>query len=73
MLIKLRKIIWGEHVARVDEMRNATFQLENLQKRDHWGNQGMDGRIILEFVLKEYGVRIWTGFIWLRMSSSRFL
>jgi hypothetical protein len=52
----------------------AAFQLENLQKRDHWGNLGMDGRIILELVLKEYGVRIWTGFIWLRMMScSRFL
>jgi hypothetical protein len=30
----------------------------------------VDGRIILEWILKKWGEKVWTGFIWLRMGSS---
>jgi len=31
---------------------------------------GVDGRIILKNVLMKLGVRMWTGFIWLRIGIS---
>jgi hypothetical protein len=30
----------------------------------------LDGRIILKWILQEEGVRVWTGFTWLIISSS---
>jgi hypothetical protein len=33
------------------------------------GHQGVDGRIILKWILKKYDVRAWTGFIWLRIGT----
>lgn len=38
---------------------------ENLNGRDHLGKLGVDGRI-----WKNYGVRNWAGFSWLRIGSS---
>jgi hypothetical protein len=31
---------------------------------------GIDGRVILKFILKKYGVRVWAAFIKLRIGSS---
>jgi hypothetical protein len=40
------------HVARMGEMRNAyKFQLEYLKGRDHFEDLGLDGKIILEWML----------------------
>jgi hypothetical protein len=30
----------------------------------------VDGRIILKCIVKKYGVKMWTGFIWIRIKSS---
>jgi hypothetical protein len=45
------------------------FPSENLK-----GDPYVDGRIILKWIVKRYGIRMWTGFMWLRIGScSRFL
>jgi hypothetical protein len=31
---------------------------------------GVDGKIILEWILKKWVRRMWTGFIWLRIGTS---
>jgi len=31
---------------------------------------GADGEIILEWILKKYGMRVWIGLKWLRIRSS---
>jgi hypothetical protein len=36
-------------------------------ERDHLEDTGDDGRIILNRILKKYGVRVWVEFIWPRM------
>jgi hypothetical protein len=39
-------------------------------ERNYLVNQGVDGRIILRRMLRKYAVRIWSGFIWLRIVTS---
>jgi len=47
-LIKSRTMSWAEHVARMGRGElNARFWWGNLSERDHLGDQGVDGRIIL--------------------------
>ena len=54
---------WAGHVARMEEGRSAFKMLTgNLQERDLWGGQGVDGRLISEWTLKIYvskhGIRL---------------
>jgi hypothetical protein len=37
--------------------------MANLKRRDHLGDPGADGRIILKWFLKKQGVKLWTVFI----------
>jgi hypothetical protein len=41
--------------------------------RDHLGELYVDSRMILKGILKKYNLRVWTGFIWLRIGSSGML
>jgi hypothetical protein len=34
----------------------------NPRERDHWGDPGVDGRIILGRIFRKWDVRVWTGF-----------
>jgi hypothetical protein len=49
---------------------HITVQLENLKGRDHLGDQGVDGSIILKLSLKQYGLTMWIGFIGLGIEAS---
>jgi regulator of replication initiation timing len=40
----------GEHVARMGEMRNTIFWLENQKGRVHLEDLGLDGTVILEWI-----------------------
>jgi hypothetical protein len=37
--------------------------------RDHLGDTGVDGRIILRWILRKWDVRVWTGSSWLRIGT----
>jgi hypothetical protein len=52
-----------------DEM-HTIFWLENLKRRDRLKDLDVGGKIILEWILGEYGRRAWTWFIWLRIGTS---
>jgi hypothetical protein len=41
-----------------------------MKGRDHMADLGEDGRIKLKCIVKTCGVRMWTGFIWLRIGTS---
>jgi hypothetical protein len=53
-VIKSRRIRWTGYVARVGRGEACTvFWWGNLNERDHWGDPGVDGRIILRWIFKK--------------------
>jgi len=50
------------------------FWWGNLKQRNHLEITGIDGKIILKWILKAEDGRVWCGFIWLKIGTSvRFL
>jgi hypothetical protein len=45
------------------------FGGENLRKRDHWGDPGVDGRIILRRIFRKWDLGVWTVLSWLRIET----
>jgi hypothetical protein len=41
------------------------FWWGNLRERDHLGDPGVDGRIILRWIIRKWNVGVWTGSSWL--------
>jgi hypothetical protein len=55
--IKLRRLRWAGHVARMWREKAYTgFWWENLRKIDYFGDPGVDGRIILRYTFRKWDV-----------------
>jgi hypothetical protein len=64
--MKSRRMRWEEHVARIGrEQLCIRFWCE----RDHWGDPGVDERIILRGIFRRWDVGVWTGLSWLRIET----
>jgi hypothetical protein len=54
----------------MEEGRGVTgFWCGNLRERDHWGETGLVGRIILEWIFRKWDVEVWTGLGWLSIKT----
>ena len=45
------------------------FDGGNLRERDHWGDQDVDGRIILRWIFRKWEEVVGTGWAWLRIGT----
>ena len=69
-VIKSRSIRWTGHVACMGRGKAYTgFCLGKLSERDHLGDPGIDGRIILRWIFGKLDVGVWTGSSWLRIGT----
>jgi len=67
-VIKSRRMRWARHVARMGRGEAYTgFWWGNLKERDHLGDPGVDGRIILRWIFRKWDVGMRTGSSWLRI------
>jgi len=55
--------VWGE--VRV----HTGFWWGDLRERDYLEDLGVDGRIILRWILRKWDVVAWTGSTWLRIGT----
>jgi len=61
-VIKSRRMRWMGHVAQMGRGEAYTgFWWGNLKERDHLEDPGVDGNIILRWIIRELDVGVWTG------------
>ena len=68
-VIKSRRMRWVGHVARMEVEVCTRFWWGNLRERDHLGDQEVDVRIILRWILRKWEGVVGTGWSWLRMRT----
>jgi len=62
---------WARHVARMGEGRSVYGVLVGKpQGKNHWGDPGVDGWIILRLIFGKWDVGVWTGLSGLRIGTS---
>jgi hypothetical protein len=63
------RLRWAGYVARMGEERGMYRVLwEKLRERDHWGDPGVDGRIILRWIFRKWYV----GMDWIGLAQDRY-
>jgi len=69
-VITSRRMRWAGHVVRMGEERGVLGSWwGNRMERDHWGDLGVDGWIILGWISRRWDVGIWTGLGWPRIET----
>jgi len=74
-VIKSRRMRWAglgsaRHVVRMGEERGCIGSWwGNRRERDHWGDLGVDGWLILRWIPRRWDVGIWTGLGWPRIGT----
>jgi len=67
-MIKLRRMKWAGHVARMGEERECIRSCWGTRREgDQWGDLGVEGWIILGWISKRWDVGIRTGSGWPRI------
>jgi len=70
MSMKSKRVGWAGRVALMGREEAYTgFGWENLSKRDHLEDPGVDGGIILKWILRKWNVEAWTGLSWLKIGT----
>jgi len=48
---------------------HTVFWWGDLRERDHLGDPGVDGRIILRWIFRKWNVGVWAGSNWLKIGT----
>jgi hypothetical protein len=57
-----RRMRWAGHVARIGRGKGCTgFWWGNVREREHLGDPGVDGKIILRCIFRKWDVELLTG------------
>jgi hypothetical protein len=71
-MINSRSTKWAGNVAGMGEKRNVfRVSVLNFKERDHWGNLGLDERIILKWIYEKSGGWLRTKVICFRKRTIR--
>jgi len=69
-VIKSKRMRWAGYVVRMGRREAYTgFWWGNLRGRDHLEDLGLDGKIILEWIFRNWDMGVWTGSSWLRIGT----
>jgi hypothetical protein len=69
-VIRSRRMRWAGHGARMGRgVAYTGFWWGNMRERDHLGDTGVDGRIILRGVFMNWDIGAWTGSSWLGIGT----
>jgi len=69
-LVKSRRMRWAGHVARMGEDRGVHRVLVGKpEEKDHWGDQDVDGKIILRWIFRKLEWVVGTEWSWLRIGT----
>ena len=69
-VIKSRRMRWAGHVARMGEESGVYRVLVGKPDgKNHWGDLGVDGWIILGRISRRWDVGMWTGLGWPRIET----
>ena len=61
---------WAGHVANIGRGETYTgFWWGNLREREHFGDPGIDGRIIVRWIFRKWDVGVWTRSSWLKIGT----
>ena len=69
-VIKSRRMRWAGHGVRMEEGRGVHKVLVGKPDgKNHWGDQDVDGRILLRWILRKWEGVVGTGWSWLRIGT----
>jgi hypothetical protein len=69
-VIKSRRMRCAGHVARMGEGRGVYRVLVGKPEgKNHWGDPGVDGWMILRWIFRKWDAGVWTGLSWLRIGT----
>jgi len=69
-VIKSRRMRWAGHVACVGESRFVCRVLVGKPEgKRPLEDPGVDGRILLRWIFRKWGLRTWTGSMWVRTGT----
>jgi hypothetical protein len=70
-IIKSRRMVLVRHAAGIGNMRNVCKILVGKREgKSYLQDTGVDGSMMLKWILNKQDRGVWTGFIWLRIGTS---
>jgi hypothetical protein len=70
-MIKSRRLDWAEYAVHMGDKRSQHIVLvEDMKKTDHLEDIGIDRRIILKLIIKNWDEWVCTGFIPIKIGTS---